>query len=1371
MKQFLFTLLLSLVVIGASAVPAKRGQQKNLTLTDGTTVSAVLVGDEHGHYWLGTDGQAYQCVGDADVYEVVDGQQVFQQARQRRAMANERRSRRLSPRRAGESQSMSGHKKGLIILVNFSKVSFKTSNNNALYQNIANKEGYSSGKFKGSVRDYFYAQSLGQFELDFDVIGPVKVSKDYSYYGANDRNGNDQHPAEMVIEALKLADPEVNFADYDWDGDGTVEQVYVVYAGQGEADGGSASTIWPHEYTLSEAMTYWSDGTGMQTLDGVQIDTYACGPELDGTNSISGIGTMCHEFSHCLGYPDFYDTDYSGGQGMGCWDLMDQGSYNGDGFRPAGFTSYERWVAGWNEPVELTTTRTVTGMKSLQSSGESYVIYNPGNRNEYFLLENRQKTGWDASLPGAGLLILHVDYSKKAWADNTPNDNPSHQRMTWIPADNEYQTATYYGETYYTEEGMATDPYPYGLVNAFGPTTTPAASLYNKNTDGSKLLNTSVENITRGTGGTISFVYKGEGAEVAAPVFSPAGGRYTTEQTVSMSCDTEGADIYYTLDGTTPTAGMTAASTTQLYEAPITIGETTTLMAIAVKDGDESAVTTAKYTIVGAASNPDTKTFKRVAAVADLEPCMRYIVACGSKAVAASTMSRAVLSSTAVAMADDVITVDGTVAVFVVDGDERSGWTFKNEADGQYLYSTSTKNLAYGTTPQAWQLSDGTDGVVMAYGESGTMFYNASSPRFTVYTSTPTASMIQANLYMEYPDGSSGDDPGNDDPGNDDPGNDDPKPGDDVLAYYMSADGTNGASLKTAMSGIVYNRTELTYDALWDAFRTTDARSDNENKVWDMYSGISDFTFGTDQAGSYKKEGDAYNREHSFPQSWFGSSKPMYTDLHHIYPTDGYVNGMRSNYPLGETEGGNYTSEGGFSKVGACTRAGYSGKVFEPNDEYKGDLARTYFYMVTCYEEKLNDWYENFAGTVDGLNATIDGSKYPGLTQWQLEMLMEWAKNDPVSDKEVTRNNAVYALQKNRNPFIDYPGLEEYVWGSMTTTAFSYDHYVRPTYSDEQRLTLSFALQTATAVLGTDFSAPVLAIDPAGVEVEVSYSSSNPAVATVDRETGVVTLLAAGTTTISATFGGNDLYPAATASYVLTVKEEGGDAPVVDSNRYELVADDSKLAAGDKVLIAYTGGDTPLALGTNQKSNNREAVAVSQNEDGTLTPGSDTQVVTLETDGRCYLLNVGDGYLYAASSTANWLRTEAVADDNARATIAIGDGAAATIVFQGTNTRNELRFNENKGTPIFSCYAATSNIVTQPQIYRMVTETTDTVPGVTTAVDKEHLLTSNGNGTAKGAYTLDGRRVSGAQEFYLLVSLHRMAKGIYIVEGKKVVVK
>jgi len=503
--------LLSLLIISivVYAVPAKPGLWKTIKFSNGTEVRAQLVGDEFGHFWQGADGQTYVKLPNTDYYSIADVEAIKAKAQTRRQEANAHRMLR-SPRNVVNSRRASSTgNKALILLVNFKDETFDSTHDNDLFQRITNEEGFSEGDFKGSMSDYFKDQSLGQFILEFDVIGPLTVSHNRSYYGGNDSSGSDEHPAEMVIEAVNLAKEQVtNWAQYDWDNDGEVDQVYVVYAGKGEADGGSDDTIWPHAWTLSSAK-YYGDGTGSVTVaTGLKVNTYACGSELNGSGKICGIGTMCHEFSHCLGYPDFYDTDYSGGQGMGYWDLMDSGSYNGNGYQPAGYTSYERWTAGWITPTVLEDENvTIEKMKALQETGESYVIYNKGHRDEFFLLENRQFIGWDASLPGDGLLILHCDYDKNVWAQNKPNDNTSRQRMTWIPADNKYQYTTYQGSKYYSFDGMENDPFPYGSVNSFSKNTTPAAEFYNKNSDDTYYMDSSVEDITQNNDGTVSFKF------------------------------------------------------------------------------------------------------------------------------------------------------------------------------------------------------------------------------------------------------------------------------------------------------------------------------------------------------------------------------------------------------------------------------------------------------------------------------------------------------------------------------------------------------------------------------------------------------------------------------------------------------------------------------------------------------------------------------------------------------------------------------------------------------------------------------------------------------------------------------------------------
>ena len=1305
--------LVSLLLLAAMAfaVPAKPGQTRLLTLTNGSTVSATLVGDEYLHYWLGADGNAYQSAGD-NVYQLFDVQTKQAVADQRRSGANQQRARRLAPRKIGSVGSITGNKKGLIILVNFSDVTFTATQSD--FYKLANQVNYNEGNYKGSMYDYFYAQSDGQFRLTFDVVGPVTVSQNQAYYGGNDIRGDDDHPAEMVIEAVQLADQYVNYANYDWDGDGTVEQVYVVYAGKGEADGGSEDTIWPHEWTLSSAQTY-NDGSGPQTLDGVTIDTYACGGELNGqTGAIAGIGTMCHEFSHCLGYPDFYDTSYTGGQGMFMWDLMDSGSYNGDGYQPAGYTSYERWVAGWKTPTELVYTQTISNMKALQTTGsDTYIIYNKGNKNEYYLLENRQKTGWDTSLPGAGLLILHVDYNATVWNNNKPNATPSHQRMTWIPADNQYQYITYQGSKYYTEAGAANDPFPYGSVNAFGKNTTPAATLYNNNSDGTKYLDSSVENITQNSDGTITFDFVGLtlSPSIAAEeslTFSTAVGTPKTLQlevltealtqdiTLTLS-DASGVfslgsttiskdDVEATVDVTfSPTAaGSYMGSITLTSEGAETV--TVQLTGTATENTPPSVVTllyeglSGNTTVSDGSSELATSdssldysgwsSFTKVFAggtnnAQDNGGCLKF----GSSSAAGSMTTGNI-----------ALTGSGTLTFYL----------------RQYGSDTGKLNVTVtGATADVTQFTPATDWTLCTVNLTNA----TGAVTITLATSAKRAYVDEIRLVGSGT-----------------------TPVDPSLAYYQPADGKKGEALKTAMCDIIYNRTEQSYDDLWTAFQTTDVRSDG--KIWDMYSNITNYTPVT-SGSTYSVEGDCYNREHSWPKSWFGGEvMPMYTDLHHMYPTDGFVNNKRANYPFGETSNPTYTSANDFSKLGPCSYTGYNGTVFEPADEYKGDFARTYFYMVTCYEEKLHDWYTNYSSTE--VTAVLDGNKYPGLSEWQLNMLMEWAKNDPVSEKETNRNNAVYNIQNNRNPFIDYPGLQEYIWGICINDEFSYDNYVEPVY--KQEVTMSFSPATATATLGVDFTEPTLTTDPAGLTV--TYSSSDTGVATVNASTGEVTLIAAGTTTITATFAGNDTYNSGSASYTLTVSAASTPEPADDSDIYELVTDASKLAEGDKILIAYVNGDDKYVLSTTQNNNNRAATNdVKLNADGTLTPGDAAQVITLEKNGSNFLFNVGDGYLYAASSSANQLKTTSTADDNAKATIGISSGNA-TITFQGANTRNIIRYNPNtsNNNPLFSCYASTSTTGSLPQIYREVQ-----IPSIA--------LNNSGTGNAEAITTYDKQTV------------------------------
>lgn len=247
--------------------------------------------------------------------------------------------------------------------------------------------------------------------------------------------------------------------------------------------------------------------------------------------------------------------------------------------------------------------------------------------------------------------------------------------------------------------------------------------------------------------------------------------------------------------------------------------------------------------------------------------------------------------------------------------------------------------------------------------------------------------------------------------------------------YYSTVNTQRNAALKTVLYNKILGHTSVSYTpGVWNAYTTTDVQPNG--KIWDVYSTTFDaispyqYTLVTQQCGNYSNEGDCYNREHSFPQSWFDELSPMKTELHHVFASDGKVNGMRSNYPFGNVSSPSFTSLYG-GKLGTGSNFGYTGTVFEPIDEYKGDMARAYFYMATRYENLIAGWTTN-----GNSNDVLSGNAYPAYDAWHISLLQSWHNLDPVSDKEIKRNNAIYAIQNNRNPFIDSPQFVQRIWGN-----------------------------------------------------------------------------------------------------------------------------------------------------------------------------------------------------------------------------------------------------------------------------------------------------------------------------------------------------
>ncbi len=346
--------------------------------------------------------------------------------------------------------------------------------------------------------------------------------------------------------------------------------------------------------------------------------------------------------------------------------------------------------------------------------------------------------------------------------------------------------------------------------------------------------------------------------------------------------------------------------------------------------------------------------------------------------------------------------------------------------------------------------------------------------------------------------------------------------------YYRNANGKSGAALKTALHNIISQKNNLSYDALWDKYKITDTRADGHVRDW--YSNATSFTHITDKAGSYSGEGDVYNREHSVPQSW-GAPK---ADIVHVVPTDGYINNMRGNDPFGEvdTSKSYKHSQNDYSKSGTSKTAGYSGKVFEPNDEVKGDFARIYFYMATCYEGQAENWS----------GAAFGGTKYQPMATWTFNMMMRWSKLDPVDDVERARNNAVARsdVQNNRNPFVDYPGLEDYIWGEKKEEAFSYDNYQGGTSPD-----IPVVAQPVFSPEGGTFTDEVVVTISTTTEGATIYYTTNNASATTNGKVYTEPLTLTSTTTLKAIAvkDGTTSYQTS-ATYTIVSGTQGGEEPV-----------------------------------------------------------------------------------------------------------------------------------------------------------------------------------------------------------------------------------
>ncbi len=413
---------------------------------DGSVISVKKCGDESFHYLMSTDGALLKEENGAFYFAkpelngqivstgvlAADPSKRSELQRQTAVLATPDMSRSLlearqqGPQRVVEQSGMGrftsnfprfGDIRGLVILVSYKDVGFQLSDPYAYFNGLLNEDGFSQYNATGCAAEYFRSNSNDQFRPVFDVLGPVQLPQTRSYYGGNDMWGNDLHPEDMVIDAVHALDDEVDFSIYDMDGDGQVDNVFIIYAGQGEASYGSSSTVWPHSWKLSIPGKSFS-------VDGVVIETYGCSNEWE-LSRPDGVGTFVHEFSHVMGLPDLYATNNS--QNLATpqsWSVLDYGPYNNNGCTPPNYSAYERLAMGWLDPIVLDGPESIS-LKNLDDENQACIIQTPKS-TEYYLFENRQQKGWDYYLPHHGMLIWHVDFVQSIFDKNVVNNQTSH---------------------------------------------------------------------------------------------------------------------------------------------------------------------------------------------------------------------------------------------------------------------------------------------------------------------------------------------------------------------------------------------------------------------------------------------------------------------------------------------------------------------------------------------------------------------------------------------------------------------------------------------------------------------------------------------------------------------------------------------------------------------------------------------------------------------------------------------------------------------------------------------------------------------------------------------------------------------------------
>jgi len=416
----------------------------------------------------------------------------------------------VSKRAADTGNRFIGQRRQLVVLAAFEDQKFLDADEQTTlekWDRIFNEVNFREAPYCGSVHDYFMDQSYGQFDVTFDLQYVALADSGnnegwlFRYRSTREDDENSKYLIGDLMKVLRQRD--LDWSSYDWDGDGYVDQLLIVYAGKGQNDGGGTSTIWPHQYRLSWHVDSEPIAVGYGGKDYL-VDNYCCVQEQGVANN--SFGTICHEYSHCFGFSDFYYDNYSF---IGGWDLMDYGNLNGNGYCPCGYSAWERFFMGWLHPTVLGSPTTVTSLEPLHSKPQAYQVINDGYEQEYYIVEHRQKQGWDAYLPGSGILVFHIDYADEYFINSVPNTT-YHQRYSIFPACN-FSIVTFADRW----------AYPYAGRNELTNTSLPAATLFHPNTDGQMLMSKPITQMAV-NGVHASFVFMNDSTTAVQPVPSAA---------------------------------------------------------------------------------------------------------------------------------------------------------------------------------------------------------------------------------------------------------------------------------------------------------------------------------------------------------------------------------------------------------------------------------------------------------------------------------------------------------------------------------------------------------------------------------------------------------------------------------------------------------------------------------------------------------------------------------------------------------------------------------------------------------------------------------------------------------------------------------